>query len=401
MNKKFLWIALFYLAEGFPYGFINDALPVYFRFQGISLQEIGLLSLIGLPWTLKFLWSPLVDVFGRRKIWIISCEALLAVTLMAVCYLSRSGSVSTVLWILLFGMAVFSATQDIAIDAYAIEILEPSEIGPANGVRVTLYRIALILAGGVLIAVAGFIGWTGAMAAAACFMVFLALAISLAPEPLSIKGRARAQSLAQAIATPLKQFYAKGGFWAVMLFILLFKIGDYALAPMAKAFWVDRHFTPFQIGLVPGTVGVAGTILGALLGGKLISRWGIFHALWILGGLQAISNLVYVLAAATEPSSAMMYAAVIVEAVCGGLGTASFLSFLMSICDKEHAATQYALLSALFGLGRSLAGAFSGYGAQHVGYPVYFAGTFFVALPAFVLLPWVRRWAPANTSNAV
>lgn len=197
-----------------------------------------------------------------------------------------------------------------------------------------------------------------------------------------------------AVWTPLKQFLVRPGFIAVMIFILLFKVGDYSLIPMSKTFWVDRKFTPFQIGLVPGTVGVISTVLGALLGGRLTTKWGIFRALWILGLFQAVSNLVYTLAAALPPSDAMMYVAVITEAFCGGLGTASFLAFLMVICDKAHAATQYALLSAFFGLARSVAGAFSGFGAQTFGYTTYFALTFLLALPAFALLPWVRRWAP-------
>jgi PAT family beta-lactamase induction signal transducer AmpG len=162
---------------------------------------------------------------------------------------------------------------------------------------------------------------------------------------------------------------------------------------MIKPFWVDRQFTPVQIGLVPGTLGVVATIGGALIGGTLTSRWGIFRALWVLGIFQAVSNLVYAAAAALPPNTALMYVASVVESFCGGLGTAPFLAFLMSICSKAHAATQYALLSALFGLTRALSGAFSGMATEGMGYAAYFTATFFLAWPAFLLLPWVKDWA--------
>jgi PAT family beta-lactamase induction signal transducer AmpG len=165
-----------------------------------------------------------------------------------------------------------------------------------------------------------------------------------------------------------------------------------ALGPMVRPFWVDRHFTPLQIGAVPGTVGVVCTIAGALLGGRLTKTWGLFKALWILGIAQAASNLTYAAAAALPPSSTFMYGASVVESFCGGLGTAPFLAFLMSICDKTQAATQYALLSAVFGLTRSLSGAVSGVVTQNVGYTTYFTMTFFLAWPAFFLLPWVKKW---------
>ena len=176
-------------------------------------------------------------------------------------------------------------------------------------------------------------------------------------------------------------------------FVLTFKLGDMAIGPMIKPFWVDRQFTPVQIGLVPGTFGVVATIGGALIGGSLTSRWGIFRALWVLGIFQAVSNLVYAAAAALPPNTALMYVASMVESFCGGLGTAPFLAFLMSICSKAHAATQYALLSALFGLTRALSGVFSGVATEGMGYAAYFTATFFLAWPAFLWLPWVKDWA--------
>jgi PAT family beta-lactamase induction signal transducer AmpG len=202
------------------------------------------------------------------------------------------------------------------------------------------------------------------------------------------------------ILEPLRQFARVPGFAYVVLFVLTFKLGDMALGPMVRPFWVDRHFTPVQIGAIPGTLGVIATIAGALAGGHLTGRWGAFRALWILGIAQAASNLAYAAAAALPPSTALMYTASVVESFCGGLGTAPFLAFLMSICDKAHAATQYALLSALFGLTRVLSGALSGWATESLGYTVYFTLTFVLAWPALLLLPRVRGWSAERADQA-
>ncbi len=356
-RQKLVWVAALYFAEGFPFGMVMDAIPVYLRLQGVSLVDVGLLGLVGLPCTLKFLWAPAVDVWGHRRTWVWVCQALMCLPLVVLAG-SHAQENIWILWSVLILFAILSATQDIAIDAYTIELLEKHEMGVANGVRVTAYRIALIAAGGLVVAAAGLAGWGMVFIGAAVLMGLLSMISSRAP-------------LADATTSA----------------------ADMAIGPMIKPFWVDRQFTPVQIGLVPGTLGVVATIGGALIGGSLTSRWGIFRALWVLGIFQAVSNLVYAAAAALPPNTALMYVASMVESFCGGLGTAPFLAFLMSICSKAHAATQYALLSALFGLTRALSGVFSGVATEGMGYAAYFTATFFLAWPAFLLLPWVKDWA--------
>ena len=401
------WVAILYFAQGLPVGL---PFSVYFRAHGMSLEEIGLLSLTGLPWALKFVWAPAVDLRGKRRTWIVVCQALLAldICLLLACDPSRLTSLS---WALLIALPFLSATQDIAIDAYTIELLNEEEIGPANGIRVTTYRLALICTGGVFVALAGLVGWAVAFAGAALVLAASAVLSSRAPELTRPRptpdwekeetcqqgscgwtARFLFAELRRVCIGPLQSFWQRPGMVYVGLFILSFKLGDMALGPMVGPFWVDRGFSLLQIGTVPGTLGVVATILGALLGGKLTQSWGLFRALWILGAAQAASNLVYAAAAALPPSAALMYTASVVESFCGGLGTAPFLAFLMYICDKSRAATQYALLSALFGLSRSVSGAFSGVLAESLGYAAYFTATFFLAWPAFLLLPWVRKW---------
>lgn len=392
-RTKLLWVAILYFAEGLPFGLLFEAFSVFFRTHGVSLEAIGLISLAGLPWTLKFLWAPAVDLWGKRRTWIVSCQVLLALDISLLLF-TDPAEIGGLSWGLLIALAVFSATQDIAIDAYTIELLDEDEIGPANGIRVSTYRVALIFAGGVFVALAGFIGWPAAFGSAAVLLAASALLTSQAPNVMQPRPPVAhwTAELERVFIGPFRGFWQRPGVLSVMLFILTFKLGDMALGPMVRPFWVDRNFTPLQIGAVPGTIGVVTTILGALLGGKLTKSWGLFRALWALGAAQAASNLMYAAAAALPSSPLLMYTASVVESFCGGLGTAPFLAFLMHVCEKTQAATQYALLSALFGLTRSVSGAFSGVLTQSFGYAAYFTATFFLAWPAFLLLPWVRKW---------
>lgn len=403
-QSAFLWVGILYFAEGFPFGLFFDAMPVYFRIHGVSLQEIGLMSAAGLAWTFKVFWAPAVDALGQRRSWIVSCQCLLAMCIAAFIAVHPESSMPTI-WILLVILAVLSATQDIAIDAYTIELLDEKQLGIANGIRVAAYRVALIGSGGLFIVIAGLTGWNWAFLGTAFMIGVYAMICAKAPIPQFT--RRQMHTVTDAVVSPLRQLSAMPGFVFVMLFILAFKLGDMAMGPMVKPFWVDQEFTPIQIGLVPGTVGVICTIAGAMIGGIYTSRWGIFTALWVFGLLQAGSNLVYAGVAAMPASISLMYMASVSESLTAGLGTAPFMALLMRLCDKTHAATQFALLSALFGFSRSISGMFSGWGAENLGYSTYFTLTFFIALPAFALLPWIqcalkaRQWPSHDLSSVV
>src|SRR5438876_1526812 len=393
-RQKLVLVAALYFAEGFPFGMFMDIIPVYLRLQNVSLTGIGLVSAAGFAWSLKFFWAPAVDRWGARSTWIWACQALLVIPLLGFAQENFAG-VSWTLWTFIILLVLLSATQDIAIDAYTIQLLDKREMGLANGVRVTAYRFALY-GTNLLLAAAEFVGWPPVFLGAAALLAGFSLLSFRAPAAGTVPSRGSEESprtLSDAIVMPFRQFLLRPGFLAVAAFVLTFKLGDMALGPMVAPFWVDRKFSAFEIGMVKGTLGGLATIGGALLGGALTSRWGIFRALWVLGIFQAVSNLVYAAAAALPPNTALMYGASLVESFCGGLGTAPFLAFLMSICSKAHAATQYALLSALFGLTRALSGAFSGVATEGMGYAAYFTATFFLAWPAFLLLPWVKDWA--------
>jgi len=384
-RRKLGWIAVLYFAEGLPFGLVLDNLPVYFRMHGVSLTAIGLMSLLRSPWWAKVFWSPAVDQIGERRLWIAACLTVMAAALAVLPHLPPAPvGMSLIIILLIFTTA--AATQDVAIDAYTIELIEPGEEGIANGVRVSAYRVALIVAGGALLAIVTWTTWAVAFTAAAVMLLALACVVLLLPR---VERRAQTP---REWAHTFGAWLQRPGVLGVFVFVFLYKLGDTTMGPMVKPFWVDRGLRPEEIALISTTLGVAMSIAGALAGGALTSRWGIFTALWTLGLVQATSNLGYAAAAWMDAGRPAIYAASIVESFGAGLGTAAFLSFLMNICDNEQAATQFALLSALFNLSGSLGGSLSGRGVELLGYSRYFFVTFLLALPAFGLLPWVRPW---------
>lgn len=393
LRKKLGWIAVLYFAEGFPFGIVIDNLPVYFRLHGVSLRDIGLMGLLGLPWTLKVLWAPLVDRFGRKRTWIVGALAVIA-ALLAVLPNVEVGAHLRIVAALLLLFTIASATQDIAIDAYTIGLLDRGEEGVGNGIRVSAYRAALIVGGGGLLALADRAGWTVVFVAAAAIAAILALALSAMPT-ITVETASRPAWL-----PALVDWLRTPGAIFVFLFVLTYKLGDASMGPMVKPFWVDRGLSAAEIAAISNTLGIALTVAGALVGGMLTSRIGLFRSLWLLGLAQACSNLGYAGAAWLDAGRPAIYAASAVESFTGGLGTAAFLAFLMRICDPAQAATQYAALSALFALTRTVASAASGIGAERMGYAPYFAFTFVLSFPAYLFLPWVRQWSGSDPAGS-
>jgi PAT family beta-lactamase induction signal transducer AmpG len=379
------WVVLLYFAEGFPYGVYLDVWSVYFRAHGVSLKEIGLMALLGMPWTLKFLWAPLVDRYGDRRRWIAACLLAMA-ALLAMHPLFDAAHPPAAFWAVMLLFTIASATQDIAIDGHTIAMLPDEEVGAANGIRVSAYRGAIIASGGGIVLGAGVFGWTPMWIVGAALLCVLAPVVLRAPAgaPVAPEERRRFfRGLAEWIVRP--------GSIAALFFILLYKLGDQAITPMIKPFWVDRGLSLAEIGFVSTTLGVVFTVLGALLGGFLTTRWGLLRSLLVLGIAQVVPNLGYAACAAFHAGRPGIYAASIAESFGQGLGTAAFLTLLMRLCDRERAATQYALLSALFALTRHVSGAASGFAAARFGYGAFFAYTFLLAVPGLALIPFLRR----------
>ena len=376
------WVGALSFASGLPYFFFTETVPVWLAASGMSLAAIGLASGASLPWVLKFLWAPFVDRLGSRRQWIRVCLALLAVTtaLLAGADPTRHGAQLAALLLL---YVTLSATQDIAIDAYTIETTHGRELGVANSVRIGAYRGASFVSSALLVWIAARAGWHGGFLAGATVLGALALATLVLPS------RARDTAHPPTLGEPIQALLRRPGIWAVIVFALLFKLDISAMEPMTKPFWVARAFTLDQIAALT-TGRLIATLAGATLGGIMATRLGIFHALWSLGLVQLLSSLGYAAAAAFATSKNAISAAALFENFAAGLGTAAFLAFLMSVCERRYAATQFALLSALFALSRWAVGLVSGILAQRMGYASYFFLTFMLGLPAFLLLPRIR-----------
>jgi len=396
-RKKLGTVALLYFIQGAPAAILWEVLPVYFRVNGVSLRAIGGLRLLELPYSLKVFWSPLVHRYGDRRVWIVACMLGIAGVLFALPFVNLA-SVGVIVLVLILMLTTLSATQDVAIDSYSVGLVNREEEGAANGVRASAYRVALVCVGGGLVFLAAILSWNSLFILAGTMFAILGCAAVRIPK-LRLPEEAREHWL--------QGFVGWAGTWKVIplvLFVLTYKLGEFAIGPMVKPFWVDygkliwpaQEDLMFQIGLFPTTFGIVLSVVGALAGGAFISRYGIFHGVWFLGLLQAVSNLGYSIVEWLDLGRFGLYGASMFESLSGGLGTAAFLAFLMNVCQKEHATVQYAFLSSVFSLTGRLIGGISGLGAEKYGYGNYFAITFVVSMPAYLLLPWVKHWIQEN-----
>jgi PAT family beta-lactamase induction signal transducer AmpG len=408
LRVKLLVIGVLYFAEGLPYGFVVTTLSFFLRGQGVPLEQIGLISLLGLAWSFKLLWSPLVDRFGSRAAWLVPAQGVMVACFLALAHLS-SGPVTPLFFVLVGLLCLASATQDLAVDAYSVDLLETAELGLANGVRNGAYRVGALAAGSGLLILSDQVGWRPAFVAAGAMMAALCLTVLLGPAfhlPRTAGAAAGAKGGVAQVAEAFRGLRKLPFFGAIILFTLTFKAGDALMASMVSPFWKDLGFSGTEFGVVSGMVGSAATIFGGLAGGALTSRWGIATGLWSMGILQALSNLGYwaaalpgmgrlVLGALPLPFLSQpvpiypVYLASLGESLTGGMGSAAFMAFLMSLCDKRFSAMHYAFFAMLFSFGARIFGYLGGVGAATLGYPTFFFLSFLAAWPAFALLPWV------------
>lgn len=395
-NQRFTIPALaciLYFSEGFPFGIATDAVNTYLSFAKVDLATIGLISSVGLIWTLKFFWAPLVDAAGTYRMWIFASLIVLSLSIAA---LGVVAPASPAFWGALVVLVVASATQDIAADALAIRVTPTDLLGIVNSARVAAYRVAMLVGPGGMALVVTFYGWRAAFfAAAAVPLLVLALIALIAPAERGTNEEH--ENPFRALLTWLQ----RPGALILLAVILLYRLGDNALTPMIRPYWVLRGFSVAEVATVTTTIGMICTILGAIAGGVFVTRYGVYRGLIVLGIIQMLSNFAYALVATTNAGRPALYSAAIIETFCGGLGTAAFLSFLMFICDRDNAATEYAMLSALFSVARTFAFALSGYFAQDLGYAKYYWLTAALALPGLALLPRIRdRLSPSATAAA-
>lgn len=385
-------------ASGLPLALTGGTLQAWATVEGIELQSIGFLTLVGTAYTLKFLWSPLIDRYspplfgrlGRRRGWMLLTQLLLAVSLAGMSMLSPSTSLLP-LALLAVVVAFLSATQDIAFDAYSTDVLHKEERGAGAAVKVLGYRMAMLASGGLALVMADrWLGWSMTYVLMAGLILLCAIQTLFSPEPENQVRPPR--TLQQAVVEPLAEFFSRPGAWMVLSLIVLYKLGDAFAGALSTTFLLSgAGYTLAQVGTVNKVMGLVATIVGALAGGALLARLGLYRSLMLFGVLQAVSNLAYWVIAVSPNNMWLMGTAVGIENLCGGMGTAAFVALLMSLCNQQFSATQFALLSSLSAVGRTyLAGPLTPPLVQHFGWPTFFILTVVISLPSLILLKYKR-----------
>jgi PAT family beta-lactamase induction signal transducer AmpG len=394
-NRRVAPLLALGFASGLPLALTTGTLQAWATVDGVSLQAIGFLTLVGSAYTLKFLWAPVMDrytppLLGRRRGWMVLTQILLAFAIMAMGALSPRESLLPLALIAVF-VAFCSSSQDIAFDAYRTDVLRNDERGAGAAISVLGYRLAMLVSGGLALVIAdSWLGWGPTYVVMGALMGLSVVATLLAPEPDHPAGAPR--TLGEAVTGPLKEFFSREGALTLLVLIVLYKLGDAFAGSLSTTFLIRAAgYSATEVGTINKLLGLGATIIGALSGGALLARIGLFRSLMLFGILQAVSNLGFWLIAVSSKNIVLMAAAVGVENLCGGLGTAAFVALLMGLCDRRFSATQFALLSALSAVGRTyLAGPLAPPLVESYGWPTFFMLTVAIGLPGLALLWWRR-----------
>lgn len=383
-STKLALLSSLYLSQGLPFGFFTQALPVLLRKQGLSLPAIGLAHLLALPWALKFLWAPPMDRYGsarlgRRRGYILPLQCLSAGLLLSLA-LPVDGLDTQVLLAAVLGVNLLAATQDVATDGLAVELLAPAERGWGNGVQVAAYRVGMIVGGGLMLAVFDAVGWRPTFLALGALLLAATVPIALYREPPSEPPPT--QSLG------LSWWLKRRGAGAWLTLLVVYKAGEALATGMLRTFLVDSGLTLTDIGWMLGGVGFTAGLVGALLGGGLVARLGRRRALLLFGVIQAGAVLLYAVVARGAATLPLLTAVCAVEHVASGMATAAVFTAMMDACRPDHAATDYTVQASLVVLATGGAAAVSGFSASALGYSAHFAlsaalcvaGTLYAAL---------------------
>jgi RhtX/FptX family siderophore transporter len=363
-----------YFSQGLPFGFFIQALPVLLRKRGVSLGAVGLASLLAIPWALKFLWAPLVDRHGfarvgRRKSWIIPLQIATVGILAALAATANGGSMTMMMAAVLL-LNLVAATQDIATDGLAVDVLAPSERGFANGLQVAGYRVGMIVGGGVLLALHDRLGPAGVFVAMAALTALATVPVVLAREPPST-GRLSVADPAVDAPAPV-HFLRRPGAARLLVLAVVYKAGDAFATGMLRPFLADAGLDLAAIGRLLGTVGFSAGLAGALIGGALANRIGRRNALVGFGFLQAATVAGYAVIAIGRPGAPALYALCAAEHLAGGMATAALFTCMMDWCSPEASATDYTVQASAVVVATCAASAAAGFSAQALGYAGHF-----------------------------
>lgn len=382
---------------GLPLLLTITVLQAWMKEEGVDLTVIGMMALVGLPYTLKFLWAPVLDRFtlpflGRRRGWLLVAQVALMFSISGLGF-TEPGKSPWMVAFIAFLVTFFSASQDIVVDAYRREDLPDEELGLGASLYVNGYRVGMLLASGGGLIMADHMPFSMVYLVMAVCMLPGVLTTLLAPEP-DIHDSAP-KTIKEAVVLPLIEYFnRKGALW-ILAFILLYKIGDTMASAITIPFYLDIGFSKTQIGTVVKLFGFWATVGGSLIGGVIMLRLKINRSLWVFGFFQAISTAGFALLARIGNSLFALSAVITFENFSSGMGTAAFVAFMASITDKRFTATQYALLSSLMGVPRVIASAPTGFLVKHLGWETFFIVCTLIAVPGLLLLlkfaPWSQQ----------
>lgn len=391
-SPKMLAILVLGAASGFPNQITESVLQAWMKDSGATNTTIGILSYVALPYLLKFLWAPFIDryplpIAGRRRGWILAMQIALAVTIALFAFQNPAASLTPIA-ICATAIVFFSATQDIAFDAYRTDVASPPERGLAAAATNLGYRTTAWVVAAFALAVSDFFGWKPALLILAAVMAAFAVATLLAPEPDYHISPPR--TLGDSLATPLRELLGTPGAISMIVLVVLFKVGDAFALRLFTPFMMDIGFEKAEIGVIVKAFFTGGAIVGSILGGILMVRLGLLRSMLIFGIVQAATNFLYYALALTGKNYALMIVAVSIDNIAGAMGNIASVALIMALCDVRYSAFQYALLSALALSPRYLLGGPAGWIADHAGWDMYYVISVLLATPG-ILLVWFMR----------
>ncbi len=411
LERRILIVFAMGFASGLPLALSAGTPAIWLTEAGVTLTAIGLFAAVGTPYSVKFLWAPLIDrvplpvlgkLLGRRRSWMVLIQLLLMAAI-AVLGLTRPAEAPYATALAALAVAFLSASQDVVIDAYRIEILDPEQQGAGAAATQGGYRVGMILSGaGALYLVDSGLSWSAVYAVMAVLLIAGLVVALKAPEPAAESSAAPPREsftaqLRDAVTSPFIEFFARNGVQTallVLVFILLYKLGDAFAGVMANPFYVRVGFSLSEIATVSKIFGVAATLTGVLLGGLAVARYGVLWSLFGCGILQMLSNLMFAAQAAIGPEVSFLVLTIGIENLSGGMGSAAFVAYLSLLCNTRYTGTQYALFSSFMAVGRTWLSASSGYVADQTDWVNFFIISTVIALPGLVMAVWMVKRLP-------
>ncbi len=403
-NRRMLVCVFIGFSSGLPLYVLINLIPAWLRSEGVDLKAIGLFTLIQLPFTWKFLWSPLMDryalpLFGRRRGWMLVTQLALFASIAAFGVFRPQADLWSIAW-LATAVAFFSASQDIVLDAYRRELLPDAELALGTSIHVNAYRISSLVPGALALILADHLPWTTVYIATALFMLPGIATTLVIAEPAQSKLAPR--SLRAAVVEPFHEFVTRAG-WrealVVLAFIFLYKLGDSMATALATPFYLDMGFSKTDIGVIAKNAGLWASVAGGLIGGLWMVKIGINRGLWVFGFVQWASILGFAwLAHVAAPDRLLLAVVIGFEALGVGLGTAAFTAYIARATNPRYTATQFALFTSLAVVPRAVVNASTGWMVERLGWFDFFLLCALLAAPGMALLLRVAPWNPPPTT---